>query len=192
MGGIIFDPGELSDNLSEQVGYKAGLALSVEAMCDLVTDSPYADLIIDSETNLIRIRSEEYEELFFKLLHRIGHTEEEYNGDYTGGYIWHKFKEHTDIVNKVTELFLEMWPSLMSETERQGSKSIDPTPFMYEAKRRYGRIGFDIAYERVMAISRAIELNPHSILRRVEWKDVKSLWQVNGTEGLNFNPSVPF
>ncbi len=175
MGGMIFDPGTLSVGISEQVGYKSGIALSIEAMCDFLADTKYADLIVDSEEYMVRIRSEEYEELFFKLLHRIGHTEEQFTGDYTGAYIWHKYKDHRDVVSGVTELFVQMWPILMKETEKSGGRSIDPTPFIHEAHSRYGRLGLDIAYERIMAISRGSEINPHSIIRRVDWKEIKQL-----------------
>jgi len=34
MGGLWFDPETLADSLSETAGYKAGLALSLDTMCD--------------------------------------------------------------------------------------------------------------------------------------------------------------
>jgi hypothetical protein len=77
--------------------------------------------------------------LFYKLLHRIGHTEEEYDGDIVGAALYHKYKgrllaEWTG----VTKLFTEMWPQLINGAMQTGSKSIDPSPFILAAYEKYG------------------------------------------------------
>ena len=94
MGGMIFDAGVLADSLSETAGYKAGLALSVEELCEHLSGTEYPDTIRASERYVVRLRSEEYEALFYKLLHRIGYTTEEYDGEYTGAKYFHKYR-HT-------------------------------------------------------------------------------------------------
>ena len=53
-------------------------------MCDHLSGTKYPDIIQASETHMVRLRAEEYEEVFYKLLHRVGHTEEEFNGDTAG------------------------------------------------------------------------------------------------------------
>lgn len=170
MGGMIFDPGTLADSLSETAGYKSGLALSVEELCDHLTGTDYPDTIRASEQYVVRLRSEEYEALFYKLLHRIGYTTEEYDGDYTGAKYFHKYRHSAaEQWTGVTELFLEMWPKLVEATLASGSKSMDPSPFIRAAFDKYGRLGLDMAMERLEAIDKALNLSPHSIQRYVEW-----------------------
>ena len=177
MGGMWFDPEVLADSLSETVGYKSGLALSLDAMCDHLADTEYADQLRESELYTIRLRSEDYEHLFYKLLHRIGYTDEEYDGDRTGARLFHKYrgteKEKTN--ERVAELFLEYWPRLMEETVNIGRTSIDPTPFLRACTRELGQVGLEIAIERLKVINRGLMLNPHSGLRYTEWRNVEQL-----------------
>jgi restriction system protein len=170
MGGMIFDPGVLADSLSETAGYKAGLALSVEELCDHLTGTDYPDTIRASEQYVVRLRSEEYEALFYKLLHRIGYTTEEYDGDYTGAKYFHKYRHSAaEQWAGVTELFVEMWPKLVETTLASGSKSIDPRPFMQAAFDKHGRLGLDMAMERLDALDKVLNLSPHAMQRYVEW-----------------------
>src|SRR5688572_33350512 len=105
MGSIIFNAEQLCDSLSETVGYKAGLAVSVEEMCDLLSGSEYPDILTASEHQAVRLRSEEYERLFYKLLHRVGYTREEFNGDVLGIGLFHKYNEsHFDLYEDVSKI----------------------------------------------------------------------------------------
>ncbi|MUK47530.1 restriction endonuclease, partial [Aliivibrio fischeri] len=74
MGRIWFSPGDFADHLHEIVGYKAGLASSIEQMCDLLSGTSYADDILRSESNGLAIRSEDYEDLYYQLLYKVGVT----------------------------------------------------------------------------------------------------------------------
>jgi restriction system protein len=181
MGGMIFDPGVLADTLSETAGYKAGLALSVVELCDHLTGTDYPDTIRASEGHIVRLRSDEYEALFYKLLYRIGYTLEEYDGDYTGAKYFHKYRySAAEQWAGVTELFVTMWPKLVDETLASGSKSVDPRPFIKTAFDKYGRLGLDMAMERLDAFDKAFNLSPHSTQRYVEWNSpiqLESLFQ---------------
>jgi restriction system protein len=177
MGGMWFDPEILGDSLSETAGYKSGIALSIEAMCDHLADTQYADLLIASETQTVRIRSEDYDELFYKLLHKIGYTEEEYNGDLTGIGLYHKYKNTPlkDVHEGVIKLFTETWPLIMQEAQAKGSKALNPELFMRAAAEKYGKPGLDMAVERLEAFDRALNLSPHSGQRYTEWRSIESL-----------------
>lgn len=89
-----FSSGTLAEYLSEMAGYKVGLALSVEEICDHLADGPgrMADIVRHSEVHGIRIRSEEYEAIHYRLLHRIGYTEDEHVGLLPGVREYHKYK----------------------------------------------------------------------------------------------------
>ena len=94
MGGMLFDPQVLADSLAETVGYKAGLTLSITEMCDHLSGTQYPEIIRASEANIVRLRAEEYDEVFYKLLHRVGYTQEEFNGDTAGLGLYHLSVTH--------------------------------------------------------------------------------------------------
>ncbi|MDC7701418.1 restriction endonuclease [Vogesella indigofera] len=166
-----FGPGVLADGLSETAGYKAGLALSIEELCDHLTGTEYPDIIRRSEEYGTRLRSEEYEALFYKLLYRIGYTEEEYDGDHIGIKRIHKYRR----MNLLHEyegmhiIFREMWMDLINKTLAKGSKAIDPTPFLIKCREQFGKVGLQMAMEQIEVMNRAFTLSPHSIGRSVDW-----------------------
>lgn len=186
MGSIVFVPESLADSLSETAGYKAGLALSVTELCDHLGGTHFPDIIRASETHAVRLRAEEYEDLFYKLLYRIGYTVEEYDGDITGIRLYHKYKD-TALAEwtGVIELFNEFMPKLMDDTVAKGSMSIDPSPLLRACYDKYGRLGLDMAMERIEIINRGIHLSPHSILRYTEWTspiELSTLFKGGGSE----------
>lgn len=166
-----FEPGGLADRLSETSGYKAGVTLSIDEICDHLFDTEYQDIIRDSEEMWVRLRSEEYEALFYKLLYRIGYTEEEYDGDYLGINLFHRYSK-TAFLNEflgVDELFDEMLEQAVP------TKSIDPTLFVRKCHQKYGRIGVKMAWELIESLNKAVTINPHSKGRAVEWNNPLSL-----------------
>lgn len=170
MGGMTFEPGALADSLSETAGYKAGLALSVEELCDHLTETRYPDTIRASEEHVVRLRSEEYEALFYKLLYRIGYTKEEYDGDFTGAKYFHKYRNsELEQWVGVTKIFVAMWPKLVEAARTSRSRSVDPRPFINAAFVKYGTIGVDMARERLDVLDKALNLSPHSVQRHVQW-----------------------
>lgn len=177
MGGMWFDPQVLGDTLSETAGYKSGLALSIEEMCDHLAGTRYADMLRHSERSVVRIRSEEYEELFYKLLYRIGYTKEEFNGDITGIGLLHKYRgtKLEPIHEGVLRIFIEIWPKLIETAIANGSKLIDPSPFIMLSYEKYGKAGAELAMERIQAIDQGMRLNPHSGLRYTEWRTIEEL-----------------
>src|SRR5690606_15146726 len=72
MGAIWFDKHDFADHLHEIVGYKSGVAASIEHMCDLLSGTGFEDKIVSSEGRGIRIRYEYYDSLYYTVLHKIG------------------------------------------------------------------------------------------------------------------------
>ncbi len=64
MGAIWFDKRDFADHLHEIIGYKSGVAASIEQMCDLLSGTGFDDEIVSSEEHGIRIRSEDYDTLY--------------------------------------------------------------------------------------------------------------------------------
>lgn len=176
MGSMSFGPKTLADTLSETVGYKSGLALSVNEMCDHLCGTHFPDILRASEENGARLRSKEYEYLFYKLLHKIGYTTDEYDGDITGTGLFHKYK-HTALEEwiGVTELFAKIMPKLVEETVRTKQKSIDPSLFLQACFDNYGAVGLEIAVDRLKAYNKGLYLHPSIRLRYIEWKSKVAL-----------------
>ena len=178
MGSIIFAPRTLADALSDVAGYKAGLALSIAELCDHLQGTPYPDMIRESEESHVRLHSTEYESLFYKLLHRIGYTREEYDGDYTGAKRFHKYRrdpEKLKVYEGVLELWVGMANQMIDEAKKNGSKKMDPRAFVRACAERYGRPGYEMAMEQLEVLNNALSLSPHSVGRAVEWTSALAL-----------------
>ncbi|MGE8449614.1 MAG: restriction endonuclease [Pseudomonadales bacterium] len=177
MAGIWFNPETLADSLNETVGYKAGLALSAEEICDQLAGTGYPDVIKRSEIRTVRLRSEEYEELFYKLLHRVGYTTEEHGGAVASmASLYHKYKK-ADLATYegVMRLYHSHARIMMEEAMRQGVKSMDPTDFMRNVFAKYGERGLRISMEVIETFNRVVSLSPHSIVRYTEWRNIEKL-----------------
>lgn len=188
MGSIVFAPGTLADGLSETAGYKAGLALSIEELCDHLSGTDYPDLIIDSEVGPVRLRAEDYEALFYKLLYRIGYTTDEYDGDYVRAKRFHKYTKtgQLEVFQGMLEIYNNVWMDLINKTAAEGKKGIDPTPFLLQCHEKYGEVGLRMALEQIEVMNRAITLSPHSIGRATEWQGAIELKKL--FEGSNDTP----
>ena len=182
VGIIIFAPGTLADGLSETAGYKAGLALAIEELCDHLSGTEYPDIIVSSEEGPVRLRAEEYEALFYKLLHRIGYTKEEYDGDYVGAKRFHKYQKKGLLreFEGVLEIFNGIWNELILNAQKNDTRAIDPTRFLVKCHETYGSVGLEMAMEQIDVWSRALTLSPHSMGRSTEWNgplELKKLFE---------------
>ena len=188
MGSIIFAPGTLADGLSETAGYKAGLALSIEELCDHLSGTEFPDIITNSEIGPVRLRAEEYEALFYKLLHRIGYTKEEYDGDYVGAKRFHKYRKKGLLreFEGVLEIYNGIWKELIDQARTSDKKLIDPTRFLVKCHEKYGAVGLEMAMEQLEVWNRAMTLSPHSIGRGTEWNGQLELRKL--FEGTNDAP----
>lgn len=177
MGGITFGARVLPDRLTELAGYKAGLALSLEELLDHLSGSEYVDAVRQSEEYGVRLRAEEYEDLFYHLLHKIGYTEERFNGDVTGAYRFHKYRRlgKLDEYEGVMQIFLQEWQKELIRATNQKEKSIDPRPMVARASKEYGELGLEIILEQFEVMERARTLSPHSLGRSTEWRSALPL-----------------
>jgi restriction system protein len=177
MGGISFGARVLPDTLTETAGYKAGLALSLEALLDHVSGSRYVDVLRQSEEHAVRLRAEEFEEIFYLLMHRIGFTDTLFNGDTTGAYRFKKYGElgKSEEFSAVMKIILEEWPKAMEQAHAEGSKGWDPRPMLHRAFAEHGRFGADVVFEQLEVIERSSTLNPHTSGRPVEWREALPL-----------------
>lgn len=177
MGALIFDEGALADHLHEIVGYKAGVAASIEHLCDLLSGTRYVDLIRESEEEITRIRSENYEEMYFILIHKVGLT------DRVVSPIDNMFRFHERLRDIGGEQFaLGIWKIYSEEVSKAADfaraakkDKADPTQLIRRAAREYGQKGLDAVRLTIDYFEEARSLNPHSAGRYQEWANLQDL-----------------
>lgn len=144
MGAILFAQHEFANHLHEVIGYKSGVAISITHMCDLL-GSRFSDQIISSEKHGIRIRSEEYEELYYTLLHKIGVTNTPHGGMFAFcDVIMHLEEKYgTDLAKAIHDIYRKHMQEGMKKALQSKQKNINPEGMMAEAYKVYGNVGLD-------------------------------------------------
>ncbi|WKW34448.1 hypothetical protein KIH13_12910 [Pseudomonas viridiflava] len=130
-----FSPGNFNEYLADLTGYKAGLALTLEELYDHLNGMEgYADIAKQSELSGIRLHSTEVESITYRLMHRVGYTDQEYDGDHTGVWRFHKYRKsgQLELYEKVSTIWIEMMPSMM-EAVQKGTGGLDPSPTLRAA-----------------------------------------------------------
>lgn len=162
MGSIVFGPTVLPDNLTEIAGYKVGLAMSIEEICDHLTGTSYPDVVRDGETSGVRLRSEEYEDLYYNLLHRIGYTRELYQGpSIEQARLFHRFKANAAELDFYMQVSSTMTHFMMIGVHNGDQKQTDPRVILAEVEKMFGVPGVKIAIEMYEIINRGIRMNAH-------------------------------
>lgn len=168
MGSIILGPKALPNNLTEIAGCKVGLAMSIEEICDHLTGTSFPDTVRASETSGVRLRSEDYEDLYYHLLHRIGYTKELYLGpSVEQARLFHRVKA------KPAELGLYMSVSsalthLMIESQSGNTQPTDPAVVLAEIQNIFGVAGVRVATEMYEIVNRGVRMSPHRGIGK-EW-----------------------
>ncbi|WP_063896070.1 restriction endonuclease [Burkholderia stagnalis] len=175
MGSIILGPKILPDHLTELAGSKAGLAMSIEEICDHLSGTKYADIVLAAEVDGVRLRSEEYEDLFYRFMYRIGYTEDEYLGPSIE--MARQFQRYNRDSQKLD--FYMSVSAAMSHLMREGfardeSMPADPRAVIAAIKQEFGIPGAQFALETYAIIQKGIRLDPHAALFR-EWDDTLEL-----------------
>jgi restriction system protein len=162
MGSIVFGPKVLPDNLTEIAGYKGGLAMSIEEICDHLSGTSFPDVVRDGETSGVRLRSEEYEDLYYNLLHRIGYTRELYLGpSFEQARLFHRLEANAAELDFFMQVSTTMNHFMRIGTPSGESKTTDPSAILAEVNRVFGVAGVKIAIEMYEIINRGIRMNPH-------------------------------
>lgn len=191
MGAIWFRKNDFADHLHEIIGYKSGVATSIEEMCDLLSGSGFDDKILQSEQYGLRIRSEEYDELYYSLLHRIGVTDKPIHG------MFEFFKKLQEIEQEngleFSQSILEIYNRHMGkETTKafqEGRKSLDPEGMIKEAANLHGKAGLYAimllitSYDDLMKHSPNISMKFHQYTNVVNLSDLFERYQPVALEG---------
>lgn len=177
MGSLNFAKGTFADHLHEVVGCKAGIAASIEQMCDLLTESGHADEIIDSEKYGLRIRSEEYEDLYYNLLHKVGVTDKPHQGIIE---VFNLSRELAKLHGQdfSQDIFQIYHTQIKIQTDiaiKEGRKTLDPTDMIRQAFSKYGEKGSKAIISFIEVYDRLMKYNPFFGPSYVDWTDVLDL-----------------
>jgi len=167
---------ELITTTSEIIGYKSGLALTREHLITL-TPTYYADIWDGPDERVIRIRSEEFEEIIANILYQTGNTSTPSTMP-LGVALYHKYKENPELLSiyeNVMFLFNEMLRKSLEDEQKTGNKIIDPTPFFEACRESYGITGANMAVEILNDLDYQQHRSPWIPYRRIEWKDTADL-----------------
>lgn len=177
VGSITFEKGHFADHLHELIGYKSGIAASVEHMCDLLSGTGYDDNISNSETYGLRIRSEEYESLYYELLHKVGVTEKPFNGMFEVLQISREIEKAggMEFAIAIQDIYQKHIGLEMERALLEGKKSLDPSSMMKEAAERFGKPGLDAITQLIYAYADLSNHSPHTALRFHQWNNVLNI-----------------
>jgi restriction system protein len=174
MGALWFNAGQLADHLHELVGYKAGVAVSLQELCDLLSGSEYPDRVLESEDQAVRMRSEDYEDLYFTILHKVGHTSAKHNGIFDLFDLTLRLgRENGDeFIEILQTIYSDGMTRLAEDAHRNGTKSFDPKSLIVASHEALGPKGARAMFDMIKTHDRISRLSPQSSGRWVEWANV--------------------
>jgi restriction system protein len=183
MGSIISTRIEMISEISEIIGYKAGIALTRSQILEHLPD--YSEYLNGPDEETLLIRSEEYQEMIGTLLHHLGNIPSP-EPLFPTIALYHKYRNDKDKY-KLMENTLQLFQDLLPELEKASpaNEPIDLTPFLKEAENRYGSKGLMMAIEFTEAIELFVHSLPWSKYRRTNWIDTAELEDLFKSEALD-------
>jgi len=175
-----FGPGVFADHLSEVAGQKVGLALSIEELCDHLSGDHrnLGDMVRESEKDGLRIRSEDFESVCYRLFYRIGYTEDEYTGVPVGIRLYHKYRKSPKLLavhEAVQRIVNQMMMGLTETAAKSPNKMLDPSPIIARCAKELGKKGLDMAVEYLLGLDEQMRMNPHRLTAYEDWVDTVAL-----------------
>lgn len=169
--------------LSEIVGYKSGLVLSHEEIRAHLPENE--EILNGDDEEILRFRSEEFEEIVRLLLYKIGNIPSP-RRDFPGIAIYHKYKDDPQkdkIREYVKNSFIE-YIRIAARDSPETSSPINCTQFVLSAGEKFGPLGMKIAQEYVNSFIDYLHQLPWSEFRRQEWSEPKDLKELFVSESL--------
>ena len=185
MGGIIFRARDLHTHTSEIVGYKSGLALNEDELKSHVPGH-LVEIFSTPPDSILRIRSEEMEELIAGILYKLGTIP---HPDIIPANIrlFHKVKDSPRLLAAYTDImhqYIVFMEKAIDAAKKSGTKKLNPTPFVEEAERLHGTIGMGMALDLMMGLNTDQLRSPWTRMRQTEWKDTTELKELFKSESL--------
>jgi restriction system protein len=148
MGAIWLSGASLFGSLSDFIGTKSGLALNRDQIGDIFCrDGRFEMLHKFSDDEMLRLRSERFEEMIELLLFSVGRLER-INNPLPFASVYHKHKKNKlnmKIVYKIGNSWIEFLEEEINNPNLKRGEKIDPSRFLINSLRSYGKFGFEIA-----------------------------------------------
>ena len=186
------DKGVLISEISESVGFKSGLCFSYERMLKFVSGWS-RDILIKNSNSGIRIRPEEYEDLYFDVLQGTGYAPKKISVSmqYFSLFLKEKYsddKEKFEIGLKIYELYgkwlKEEMDALVKSGKMEYGMIISPNSYLQKCYDDYGRVGYRLALQLLNNQANYEQYSPWNNVRRVDWKDIVELEELFESESL--------
>jgi restriction system protein len=184
MGVIVFRTREFGGALSETAGYKSGLGLDEIRLRGFVEDGGCSELWPIEDT-LMRVRSEDFEEIFAYVLHRLGIGPATYDPTVLVA-VWHDVKgdpERRELFKPVADAFVAWLGTAVGEVDA-ASGPVDPHPFVADVACSQGPTAALLALDMVERAAVRLNNSPYSVARSVNWADTRDLDELFRSERL--------
>ena len=185
MGAICILRISLVTSLNELVGYKAGVALDRERMQAMV-DPQDAELIGGPDDDMVRVRSEEVEEIFCALLYGVGNIPAQ-SPMPSAISLFHQLADNPRLYS-VYERLSEEYPAIMTEAMGEalaaGTNTVSPKKFIDWAKKECGPDGAMVALAMLRGLNHDLHKSPFTSIRTFDWKNVADLSKLFESENL--------
>ncbi|CAM3268933.1 restriction endonuclease [Filibacter tadaridae] len=171
---------------SEIIGYKSGLGLTLEEFNDIVPIQ-FHSLWFGNSTDLLRIRSEEYEELITYLLYKVGNTQSP--STVPSSILLHnKYRNNPELLKMYMDLAASAINFLSEATrkfvENNSKNGIDPSPYVIESGIKYEKKGVEMAIEIMKGFNSDLHRSPWGEIRQINWTDIAQLKNLFESESL--------
>jgi restriction system protein len=184
MAGIWFRGREFITALSENVGFKTGLAVDEERLRAIVEELGYGAYWPEDDDAVMRIRADEFEELFAGVLFRLGAgAPRRVVAPLSEVYLRNKEDAgRRAVVEVLSPRFVEFLKESVAAAT-PGTR-LDPSPFITAAVAEYGDVGREVADQLVQSVAERLYQSPFNSIRRVEWQDIRELDELFASEKL--------
>ena len=168
------------------MGYKAGLALTREEIAAHLPDAPdFRDVLLAVEDQWVRVRSEDYESVVNKLLHRVGNipTADPLPPVTT---VYRRFGHdptYSEIIEEVLSRSMELLESQVGNSP-QGTP-LDPAHLIGTVATEFGPSGVDIVVALIDSLAIQLHTSPWGSGRLFDWDDTVELGDLFLSESLD-------
>jgi len=177
MGAIWFDEHDFADHLHEIIGYKSGVAASIEHMCDLLSGTGFDDEIVSSEECGIRIRSEDYDTLYYTLLHKVGVTDRPLDGIFEIFKISRELERRNGagFAHSIQDIYHRHIKIEMKKADQEGIKSLKPEGMIREVAQIHGKAGLDAIMMLIQGYDDLMKHSPRTAMKFHQYTDIVNL-----------------
>ena len=187
MGHIVLSRQAMVDNLTETVGYKAGIVVSEAKLPKLLKDydAALAKKIGDDTHPGFRFHSSEVQNIVAHLLYKVGNIDDPSTVMSTI-QLYHRVKDSPyDLAcyHHVMECYSQFMKDMMKNPPSPGT-ALDPEKFMRASMDPFGTTGLDMAMDVIKGLNRDLHVSPWGQVRATDWTDAVELENLFKSESL--------